>query len=638
MLLTLASLAFLSSRPPDCSPFGVPSAPPATANDNRVPAGTLHDGVLTVRLVAQLATWYPEGEQGCGVTLYAFAEEGKPAQIPGPLLRVVTGTELRVTVHNTLDVPIGVWGLRDPPRSVRDTLAGVIVPADSSHTFAFRATVPGTYFYWTNPAGSPARVPTAQVFGQMLGGFIVDTPDEAGSADRERILIMTRWRGNPGPAGNLARAQSWELTAFNGRSWPHTERLSATVGDTLRWRVIAANNDGHQMHLHGFYFLVESKAIRGVDSIYPPAGRRLMVTETMGPGTTIRMRWVPERAGNWIFHCHVMKHMSAYQRLDRMPRAEGMPASADPAHASHAMHEMAGLVMGITVQARDSGGRTVVRDARTLHLFANQRDRVFGDHPGYGFVLQEGDRPPALDSVRIPGSLLILRRGERTRIVVHNRLHAPLSVHWHGIELDSYSDGVSGWSGATGSIAPPIAPGDTFVALMTPPRAGTFIYHVHNEAAEELPSGLYGALVVLEPGAAPDADRVFVIAEPGPSGHDLAGKPPFVNGTVTPPEQVLVVGRTYPFRIVVISANTFYWVRLERDSVAFPWRAVARDGADLPPAQAGETKEVGMGPGSTSDFEVTPTAPGTLRLLVDPGAAGQRLGRPTVVTFHVRAP
>ena len=639
MVLALAFLAFLSSPPSDCSHLGVPKSPPATANENRVPAGTLRDGVLTVSLVAQLATWYPEGEQGCGVTLYAFAEEGKQAQIPGPLLRVTTGTEVRVTVRNTLGVPMAVWGLRDRPRSGQDTLTGVVVPADSTRTFAFRATVPGTYFYWTNPPSSPARFPTAQIFGQMLGGFIVDPPGEAGNADRERIFIMTRWRGNPGPAGNLARAQNWELTAFNGRSWPHTERLTATVGDTLRWRVIAANNDGHQMHLHGFYFLVESQGNGVVDSIYPAAGRRLMVTEPMGPGMTMRMRWVPERPGNWIFHCHVMKHMSAYQRLDRMPRAEGMTSSPDSAHASHAMHEMAGLVMGITVQARGVAGAKVVRDARTLHLFANQRESVFGDRPGYGFVLQEGGRLPAPDSVRIPGSLLILRRGEPTRIVVHNRLRAPLSVHWHGIELDSYSDGVSGWSGAMGNIAPPIAPGDSFVALMTPPRTGTFIYHVHNETGEELSSGLYGALVVLEPGATADPDRVFVIADPGPSGHDLTPKPPFVNGTLTPPEQSLVAGRSYRFRIVTISANALYWVRIERDSMAIPWRAVARDGAELPPAQAGEMQAVFMGPGSTWDFQVTPTAPATLKLSVDALVAGtQPLGRPVAVTFRVRAP
>jgi FtsP/CotA-like multicopper oxidase with cupredoxin domain len=641
MVLSLVSLALLASPPPDCSHLAVPDAPAAAPNDNRAPAGTLRDGVLTLRLVAQRATWYPEGPEGCGVTLFAFAEEGKLAQIPGPLLRITVGTEVRVTVRNALQVPMAVWGLRDPRRAnTGEPLAGETVPADSTGTFSFRASIPGTYYYWANPPENLAPVgPSAQIFGQMAGGFIVDPHDEAGGIAGERILIMTRWRGNPGPAGDAARAQSWELTAFNGLSWPHTERITATAGDTVRWRVIAANNDGHQMHLHGFYFLVESRGNRGVDSIYSAADRRLMVTELMGPGTTMRMRWIPDRAGNWIFHCHIMKHMSGYQRLDRMPRLEGTPAAPDPAHAGHATHEMAGLVLGITVLPRGPAGAAVKTKRRTLQLFADRRDGVFNGQPGFGFVLQEGARPPAADSVRIPGSPLFLRRGEPTRIVVHNRLGTPLSVHWHGMELESYSDGVSGWSGVSGSIAPPIAPGDTFAALMTPPRAGTFIYHVHNETDEELASGLYGALVVLPPGETPDPDHVFVIGEPGPSGHDLTDRPPFVNGTVTPAPRELVVGRSYRFRIVIISANTIYLVRMERDAKVYPWKLVALDGAELPPVQQKEMRGFGAGPGSTRDFEVTPAEPGTLQLSVDAVARGvQPLRKPVLVTFRVRAP
>jgi FtsP/CotA-like multicopper oxidase with cupredoxin domain len=365
-----------------------------------------------------------------------------------------------------------------------------------------------------------------------------------------------------------------------------------------------------------------------------------MVSELLGPGGTMRMRWIPERAGNWIFHCHLMKHMSGYQRLDRMPRLEGAPPMAEQEHAGHATQEMAGLVLGITVHPRGPAiGGDPDASRRTFQLFADRRDRVFGDQPGYGFVLQEGARPPALDSLRIPGSPLFLRRGEPTRIVVHNRTGAPLSVHWHGMELESYSDGVSGWSGISGSIAPPIAPGDSFPALMTPPRAGTFIYHVHNEANDELASGLYGALMVLEPGETPDPDRVFVIGEPGPNGHDPAGRPPFVNGTLTPPAQDLVAGHTYRFRIITISASTIYFVRMERDAKGYPWLAVARDGAELPSGQRVAMRGFPAGPGSTRDFEITPGEPGTLQLSVDAvSQGGQRLGKPVLVTFQVRAP
>jgi len=643
MLLSLLSLALpLPPPPPDCSHFGVPAAPAAAPNDNRTPAGTLRDGVLTIKLVAQRATWYPEGPKGCGVSLYAFAEEGKGAQTPGPLLRVTVGTEVRITVRNALPAPMALWGLRDPGlTNGGEPLSGVTVLADSTSTFSFRPSVPGTYYYWANPPANLAPIgPSAQIFAQMTGAFIVDPPGEAGGTPGERILVMTRWRGNPDSAGNLARARNWEVTAFNGLSWPHTERLSATVGDTLHWRVIAANNDGHHMHLHGFYFLVESKGGRGTDTIYTAADRRLMVSELLGPGGTMRMRWIPERAGNWIFHCHLMRHMSGYQRLDRMPRLDGTPASPTHQHSGQANEEMAGLVLGISVRPRGPaiGGDTDV-SRRTLQLFADRRERVFGDQPGFGFVLQAGPRPPAADSLHIPGSPLFLRRGEPTRIMVHNRIGVPLSVHWHGMELESYSDGVSGWSGISGSIAPPIAPGDSFAALMTPPRAGTFIYHVHNEAEDELAAGLYGALVVLGPGEAPDPDRVFVIGEPGPNGHDPVGRPPFVNGTVTPPPQDLVAGKTYRFRIITISASTFYLVRLERDGAGIPWLPVARDGAELPATQRVDMKGFGTGPGSTRDFEVTPTEPGSFQLSVDAIAQGaQRLGKPVLVTFRVRAP
>lgn len=629
-----------SSPRSSCPQFPPSDAPTALPNDNRTSAGTLRDGVLTVRLVVKPALWYPEGSQGCAIPQNVFAEDGKAPQIPGPLLRVAAGTEVRVIIRNALQEPIGMWGMRDGRRSADEPLKSDTIPADSTRTFSFRATVPGTYYYWTKGAENAAPVPSAQIFGQAVGGLIIEDPKDAPMTGGERVLIMTRWRGNGGPEGQFARDRNWELTAFNGLSWPHTERLAAVVGDTLRWRVIAANNDGHAMHLHGFYFLVESKGGPAIDSVYAPGEQRLMVTEIMGPGQTMKMRWVPERAGNWIFHCHLMKHMGAHQRLDRFPKAGVETPSIDSAHTSHAMHEMAGLVMGIAVQPRGSARPTEVRQWRTMHLFANQHERIFGDQPGFGFVLQEGATPPGMDSVRIPGSVLVIRRGEPTQIVVHNRLRRPLSVHWHGLELESFSDGVAGWSGSVGNIAPPIAPGDSFVARMTPPRAGTFIYHVHNESGEELPSGLYGALLVVEPGDTPDPARVFVIAEPGPSHGAIGGRRPFVNGTTDPPAQELVVGKTYRFRLVTISANTFYLVQMKNGPADFPWKLVARDGADLRSAQNEKTfGDRVTTAGTTRDYEVTPTEAGTLTLSVNAFTQGAQLvPQPVIVTFRVRSP
>jgi FtsP/CotA-like multicopper oxidase with cupredoxin domain len=41
--------------------------------------------------------------------------------------------------------------------------------------------------------------------------------------------------------------------------------------------------------------------------------------------------------------------------------------------------------------------------------------------------------------------------------------------------------------------------GDSIVVRFTPPRAGTFMYHSHFNEFQQITSGLYGPLIVLEP-------------------------------------------------------------------------------------------------------------------------------------------
>ena len=73
-------------------------------NDNLHPAGELKDGVLTLRLVATVARWQPEGQSANDPVrlVQVFGEEGKAPQIPGPLVRVPEGTEIRMSVRNAI--------------------------------------------------------------------------------------------------------------------------------------------------------------------------------------------------------------------------------------------------------------------------------------------------------------------------------------------------------------------------------------------------------------------------------------------------------------------------------------------------------------------------------------------------------
>jgi manganese oxidase len=391
------------------------------------------------------------------------------------------------------------------------------------------------------------------------------------------------------------------------------------------------------MHLHGFYFHLESKGDWRSEQEFGKDERPFLVTNLMLPGETMRVGWVPEREGNWVFHCHFAFHVSHHLALLR--GEVGTPPSHPPAiaataglpsdpHAGHAPaaepHRMAGLVLGIRV----GPGRTspaapaTVMAARNIRLIAQSAPKRFGSLSGLGYVVQEGAVEPPRDSVAIPGPTLVLRRGEPVRITVVNRLAEPTAVHWHGIELESFPDGVPGWSGTPGRIMPPIAPADSFVAEFVPPRTGTFIYHTHSNEQLQLGSGLYGALLVVEAGKPynPDTERVILVGGGGPAdslpqfGFESPG---LVNGSPAPPPMDLAVGTTYRFRLININPDWRVIFSLMSDSALAVWRPLAVDGADLPLTQRRERPaHLLTGPGQTADFEFTPTARGVLRLEV----------------------
>ena len=595
----------------DCRHLPATSARQAMPNDNRHRAGTLRDGVLTVRLVARASAWRPDGASGCVLAVHAFAEEGRAAQVPGPLMRVRAGTEVRVSVRNTLDAPIWMRGLQD--RAAGGTLDSAEIAPGTTRDFQFVAKTPGDWIYWAG--GAASRLIAGDAFGQLVGAMIVDSANVPALARAgERVLVVTRWKAD-GKGDN----DSYQLNAFNGLSWPNSERLRYTVGDSVHWHVLNATNAVHEMHLHGFYFRLEARgyALDTVRVPRPGVGE-MRVTTVLRPGEWFTMSWSPDRAGNWLFHCHLLTHMSGDQRLDRMP------AAADPGHAhdggattNRAHDEMGGLVLGIEVRpgrARTDGvsvAQPAAAPPRSIALFASARPRTFGEKDGFGFVMQEGPSAPARDSIRIPGSPLILIRGEPARIAVHNRLSQPISVHWHGLELESYFDGVGGFSGAGASVAPAIAPDDSFIVRLTPPRAGTFMYHVHGERGEELASGLYGPLLVVDPSKPYDSrtERVFVMADGGPGSR----KPLFINGTATPDTMVMVVGTTYRLRFIYITANNVVLTTLRSPAGPVTVRRLAFDGHDQSPMIASLSRAP-FGPGHTADFEYTPTEPGELAL------------------------
>jgi FtsP/CotA-like multicopper oxidase with cupredoxin domain len=572
--------------------------------------------VLTLELELRTGTFRPHAEDGPGVEVQAFSEAGRPLQIPGPLVRVPEGTIVRATIRNRLsDSTLVLHGLTTHPGSATD---GLVVPPGAARTIRFVAGRAGTYYYWGTTTGKRME-DDRWIDSQLSGAFIVDPAGVAPPAG-ERVFVMGLWLK---PADSAAADPGGEFMVINGKSWPETERLNYTVGDTVHWRWLNPTSSSHPMHLHGFYYEVESRGSWAADTVYPPADRRRVVTELMPPGGTMTARWVPARAGNWLFHCHFAFHIADAQLLSATPDSAGAHGGAHPAH------RMAGLVLGMHVApaAGDPPAPSAgAAEPKALRLLVQPTRAPADSAHLMGYALAAGD--PAT----IPGPTLVLERGRPARITVVNRLAEPTAVHWHGIELTSYPDGVPGWSGTVDRLFQPIAPGDSFTAEFTPPRVGTFIYHSHANELTQIQGGLYGALIVVDSGTTLDTATNRLVVVGGLTRHDSAFG--VVNGRLEPVPMELRAGRTYRLRLINIGdARTFFALRRPRpDSSQVAWRAVAKDGADLPPSQAvTRTDRLLTGPGETADFEFRPAQAGDLSLELDSPFAGWRLEVPVRV-------
>jgi FtsP/CotA-like multicopper oxidase with cupredoxin domain len=578
-------------------PLENPSLPTVAANDNRTPAGQLKNNVLRLRLELRAAAWYPEDEGGSQRDVYAFGEQGHAPQSSGPLIRVPQGTQIHATIHNTLAVPATIYGLHTHPGDAKDA---VKLSPGEARELQFPAGEPGTYLYWATTSGkSLERRDEAETM--LSGAFVVDAP---GAKPDDRILVIGIWTKSE--AVGLQR----EIASINGKSWPYTERLTYKVGETTHWRVINPTSIDHAMHLHGFYFTVDGEGDGENYESYPPEQRPRAVTEHIDVGHVFEMTWTPERAGNWLFHCHMLAHMS---RSDELAPQQAQPA----AYSSSSEHDhsmgMGGLVLGITVlpaaTAPPSSAATTA--ARMLQL-------VISDNPGkiplYNLYVNDPMKPASPDRDK-PASLLgppiVLTRGEAAEIEVKNLSSNPTTIHWHGIELENYYDGVAGWTSSGSQTTPPIAPGGSFIAHMTPPRAGTFIYHTHWHDGAQLLNGLYGPLIVLEPGQKydPEHDRTFIFSmgKYAPFGFLL-----LVNGHPQPDPVELHTSTRYRLRLINITDNSAdLRVRLMNKGVPVQWKVIAKDGADLPPAQLRfSTADMGITVGETYDVEFEADTPG----------------------------
>jgi FtsP/CotA-like multicopper oxidase with cupredoxin domain len=88
----------------------------------------------------------------------------------------------------------------------------------------------------------------------------------------------------------------------------------------------------------------------------------------------------------------------------------------------------------------------------------------------------------------VPGPAIEVVEGDRVRIILHNKLPEPTTIHWHGLEVPVEMDGTPYIS------QPMIEPGGSFTYEFNVNQHGTFFYHSHGAMQEMM--GMIGLFII----------------------------------------------------------------------------------------------------------------------------------------------
>jgi FtsP/CotA-like multicopper oxidase with cupredoxin domain len=149
---------------------------------------------------------------------------------------------------------------------------------------------------------------------------------------------------------------------------------------------------------------------------------------------------------------------------------------------------------------------------------------------------------------------------------------------------------------------------------------------------------MYGAIIVSDKPRDLTRDHLVVAGGGGPEVFAKIESPyALVNGRRSPRPLRLTAGEVHRLRIISIHPDWRIAFTLRNDSTVARWRAVAKDGADLPPAQATERNaHIEMGPGETADFEFVARTPGEWRMEVKSVEPGWYIPLPVIVVERPR--
>lgn len=274
------------------SMLAFPAETEGKGNQPLEPVEVKPDGTKVFELTAEIVPW--EVEPGKVVDAWAYN-----GQVPGPWIRLDLGDKVEVRLTNL--TPLGTdihWHGISTPNAMDGVSPFTQDPVLNGETFvyAFEAETPAIGMYHAH-LHSQVSVPNG-MFGPLMIG---ETPLPIGQTisgveipeDLEVAQEIPMVLNDAGVIG----------LSLNGKSFPATEPYVVNTGD---WVVYHYYNEGlqsHPMHQHEFPQLVFAKDGIQLDNPY------WADTINVAPGERYSVLVNPDRAGTWVWHCHILTHV-----------------------------------------------------------------------------------------------------------------------------------------------------------------------------------------------------------------------------------------------------------------------------------------------------------------------------------------
>jgi manganese oxidase len=324
-----------------------------------------------------------------------------------------------------------------------------------------------------------------------VAGFIVAIAFGVG------LISMAAFDTQAANAASSAAAGDQTIEVTLGDLFIEPKQLEAKAGAVI----FEVTNDGQTEH----NFAIEGHG----------------ATEMIPPGETATLQVPSLEAGEYRVICEVAGHAGGGMAATLMVTDDGATSQAGD-HSSHGMsgmsaQEMVEVDSAVTksypAETKGLGGQPlepeIVEGVKVFELTADE-------------VRWEVEPGKVFDAMAyngmLPGPQINADLGDRVRVVLHNKLDQPTTLHFHGVRVPNEMDGVPVIT------QDPVMPGESFTYEFTLKNSGTHMYHPHFNATEQITEGLLGAFVVHDPSDPEVAVDQTIVLNDGPLGFTINGK------------------------------------------------------------------------------------------------------------------